>query len=121
MRLQLSDPLLTYELYDCFIAVNKFPSQVARIEAIRRVISLLPPGNRAILKRLIAFLRSVHTNSKANKMHAANLAIVFAPTILRPANEDPATFLTEGKAANELINDMVRRLSLYSHTYFIVH
>ena len=45
--------------------------------------------------------------SEFNKMPASNLAIVFAPTILRPLVHDEINLLLECKAANNLIEKMI--------------
>lgn len=60
------------------------PDDNVRLQVIRNVLRFLPRSNYFILKKLCGFLHSVHANSSVNKMDASNLAIVFAPNILRP-------------------------------------
>lgn len=43
----------------------------------------LPTINRIIARYLFEFLSRVTQNANVNKMHANNLAIVFAPSLLR--------------------------------------
>lgn len=48
---------------------------------------LLPSGHAAILQRLMEFLQKVDAHQEANKMSAANLAIIFAPSLMRSKEE----------------------------------
>jgi hypothetical protein len=50
------------------------------------VYKLLPIAHRSLLQRLCQFLTRVAEHSAENLMHADNLAIVFAPTILQYAH-----------------------------------
>jgi hypothetical protein len=55
-----------------------------RLYAIRNLIWQLPSPSFNLLKRLSEHLYLVSEHELENQMHAANLAIVFAPTIFRP-------------------------------------
>jgi len=55
-----------------------------QLECIRQCLELLPPGNRSLLCRLVAVLQVVAQNKEETKMDSRNLAIVFAPILLRP-------------------------------------
>ncbi|KAG2373395.1 hypothetical protein C9374_012134 [Naegleria lovaniensis] len=81
---ELPEPLMTFDHYDMFIASDGIPDDNVRLQVIRNVLRFLPRSNYFILKKLCGFLHSVHVNSSVNKMDASNLAIVFAPNILRP-------------------------------------
>eukprot|EP01090_Pellita_catalonica_P009498 TRINITY_DN2058_c0_g1_i1.p1 TRINITY_DN2058_c0_g1~~TRINITY_DN2058_c0_g1_i1.p1 ORF type:complete len:383 (+),score=78.58 TRINITY_DN2058_c0_g1_i1:36-1184(+) len=81
---QLPNPLLTFELYECFISATDVPDPSTRMECIHQCVDLLPPGNKAVLVRLVSFLCKVVQNKDINKMDVKNLGIVFAPTMLRP-------------------------------------
>ncbi|UJR33915.1 hypothetical protein I4U23_021334 [Adineta vaga] len=91
---ELPEPLLTRDL--CIPLLN-IPSRLNlkdQSRALSYIIALLPSSNRDTLYTLLKFLHHVSLNSQdrcsddgkvlvsGNKMDAANLAIVFAPTIL---------------------------------------
>jgi len=76
---------LTFEKYNDFIVLgNKKCDEKEKLVQLRSLIASLPPENIEILKLLILFLGSIAENSDVNMMTAYNLAIVFAPNILRP-------------------------------------
>ncbi|GAB1300275.1 Rho GTPase-activating protein 31 [Apodemus speciosus] len=80
---ELPNPLLTYELYEKFTeAVSHCPeeSQLARIQ---NVILELPPPHYRTLEYLIRHLAHIASFSSKTNMHARNLALVWAPNLLR--------------------------------------
>ena len=83
----LPEPLLTFELYDCFLAASNFES----ITALRSVLILLPEINLKLIIMLVGLLVSIQNNSSQNKMSSSNLAIVFAPSLLRPPENNNPT------------------------------
>jgi RhoGAP domain len=84
---ELPEPLLTFALYEAFMAAAGLPEASDRFVAIRKVVDRLPPGNRTVFLYLVEFLREVAALADRNKMTASNLAVVFAPTLLRPEVE----------------------------------
>lgn len=80
---ELPNPLLTYELYKKFTeAVSRFPEdeQLARIQ---NVIQELPPSHYRTLEYLIKHLTHLASFSSMTNMHTRNLALVWAPNLLR--------------------------------------
>ncbi|XP_075398594.1 rho GTPase-activating protein 31 [Tenrec ecaudatus] len=80
---ELPNPLLTYELYEKFTeAVSHCPEedQLARIQ---HVIQELPPSHYRTLEYLIRHLAHIASFSSKTNMHARNLALVWAPNLLR--------------------------------------
>lgn len=116
---ELPDPLCTYEQYDMFIAAegkNKtmyniflgVPDAQARRQCIKKVIRYLPPANNKLLKILCNFLHKITLNSKLTKMTSANLAIVFAPNLLRPQEENNLKLIFgDSKHANGLMQTLI--------------
>ncbi|XP_068926074.1 rho GTPase-activating protein 31 [Petaurus breviceps papuanus] len=80
---ELPNPLLTYELYEKFTqAVSHCPEedQLARIQ---NVIQQLPPPHYRTLEYLIRHLTHIASFSSKTNMHTRNLALVWAPNLLR--------------------------------------
>ncbi|NXF51931.1 RHG31 protein, partial [Oceanites oceanicus] len=80
---ELPNPLLTYELYKKFTeAVSRFPEdeQLARIQ---NAIQELPPSHYRTLEYLIKHLTHLASFSNMTNMHTRNLALVWAPNLLR--------------------------------------
>lgn len=104
---ELAEPLLTFELYDVFIAANGICLPEPRLACIKRVLTMLPALHAALLAALVRFLRHVSTFAEENKMTAANLATVFAPNLLRAETETPVMLLTESKDAAQMLQTMI--------------
>lgn len=98
---ELPEPLLTFDLYDPFLATAcklfslslslcvtliiaaAIPDRDANINMIKKLLKMLPAAHYETTKYLVGFLHKVHLESSKNLMTAANLAVVFAPNLLR--------------------------------------
>jgi hypothetical protein len=69
--------------------------------------NLLPIGARMFVRNLCFLLKRCSTLSEVNKMTISNLAICFAPSLLRPVVETIAILLSDSPAANRCISLMV--------------
>ncbi|KAF0974381.1 hypothetical protein FDP41_006413 [Naegleria fowleri] len=110
---ELCDPLLTYEQYGMFIAAERIPDPEPRLMMIQKVIKFLPPTNFKIMKNLCLFLKRVAANSAVNKMSPSNLAIVFAPNLLKsdlPQNH--MEILQDSKYSNSLMTTLIESAEL---------
>ena len=84
---ELPEPLLTFELYKEWIATVDSGDSASHVPAMRALVARLPAPNRATLVYLLAHLRRVADHAEANKMSEGNLAIVFAPGLVRCQDE----------------------------------
>ena len=100
---KLPTPLITYQVYDVLIESFPQPTQKQqqqssssdpsspslkvdpeKISIIRNAIATLPPSHRDTLEFLCFHLKRVVGREKENLMTAMNIAVVFAPTVMRP-------------------------------------
>ncbi|EGW13246.1 rho GTPase-activating protein 31 [Cricetulus griseus] len=80
---ELPNPLLTYELYEKFTeAVSHCPEE-GQLARIQNIIQELPPPHYRTLEYLIRHLAHIASFSSKTNMHARNLALVWAPNLLR--------------------------------------
>ncbi|CAH0712810.1 unnamed protein product, partial [Brenthis ino] len=79
---ELPNPLCTYQLYDAFVRAVQQP-EAARLRAVREAVAKLPPPHFRTLAHLMRHLRRVSLLSAATGMTARNMAIVWAPNLLR--------------------------------------
>jgi hypothetical protein len=88
---RLPDPVIPYDLTEFIIAVyeesrgseEKDADNPESLALITKALKQLPYLNAVVLRFLIQFLSQVAALSDVNKMSADNLAIVFAPNILK--------------------------------------
>ncbi|GAB6020010.1 hypothetical protein CHUAL_002760 [Chamberlinius hualienensis] len=92
---KLPEPLLTCELYPAFIEASKCDNPDRRMYEIKKMLHQLPDCNYESLKYLIRHLQKVVEHSNINKMEARNLAIVFGPTLVRAADDNMVTMVTD--------------------------
>uniref|UniRef100_A0ACB8FGV8 Uncharacterized protein n=1 Tax=Sphaerodactylus townsendi TaxID=933632 RepID=A0ACB8FGV8_9SAUR len=80
---ELPNPLLTYELYKKFTeAVSSYPKEEQLVQ-IQNAIQELPSSHYRTLEYLIKHLAHLASFSSMTNMHARNLALVWAPNLLR--------------------------------------
>ncbi|KAM4887861.1 rho GTPase-activating protein 31 [Thomomys bottae] len=80
---ELPNPLLTYELYDKFTEAVSHCQEEGQLARIQNVIQKLPPSHYRTLEYLIRHLTHIASFSSKTNMHARNLALVWAPNLLR--------------------------------------
>ncbi|XP_033733399.1 N-chimaerin-like isoform X1 [Pecten maximus] len=84
-------PLLTFDAYKFIIDVIKRDDVRSRelIIKLKEGLSILPPAHYQTLKYLLAHLIRVTEKKSKNMMGSDNLAIVFAPTLMRSPDTNP--------------------------------
>ncbi|XP_035522222.1 rho GTPase-activating protein 31 [Morone saxatilis] len=80
---ELPNPLLTYELYSKFTEVVSVQGNHERLLHIQSVIKELPTPHFRTLEYLTKHLAHLATLSTQTNMHTRNLALVWAPNLLR--------------------------------------
>ncbi|XP_026181964.1 GEM-interacting protein [Mastacembelus armatus] len=93
---ELPEPLLTFDLYNDFIAVGKTIQHLNErdpipdtnetmdiIHKLQKLLQKLPSYCYSTLRHTMSHLQKVSENCE-NKMSPSNLGIVFGPTLLRP-------------------------------------
>ncbi|XP_074467797.1 rho GTPase-activating protein 31 isoform X2 [Sebastes fasciatus] len=80
---ELPNPLLTYELYSKFTDVVLIQGDHERLLHIQGVIKELPTPHFRTLEYLTKHLAHLATLSTQTNMHTRNLALVWAPNLLR--------------------------------------
>ena len=109
---ELPEPLLTYDLYDHFIKALQpnFPHEVTlasdsilpqeeKISNLKNVVRKLKPAHYRTLEYLLRHLNRVASHGSVTGMTSKNLAIVWAPNLLRCKDLDAR----EGVTALHLI------------------
>uniref|UniRef100_H3BCI0 Rho GTPase activating protein 32 n=1 Tax=Latimeria chalumnae TaxID=7897 RepID=H3BCI0_LATCH len=89
---ELPNPLLTYQLYEKFSDAVSASSDEERLVKIHDVIQQLPPPHYRTLEFLMRHLAYLATFSCVTNMHTKNLAIVWAPNLLRSKQIESACF-----------------------------
>ncbi|KAM4704308.1 rho GTPase-activating protein 33 [Rhinophrynus dorsalis] len=80
---ELPNPLLTYRLYQPFTEAMSATSEEEKLICVHDLIQQLPPPHYRTLEYLMRHLSRLSTHSDRTGMHARNLAIIWAPNLLR--------------------------------------
>ncbi|KAM9781398.1 rho GTPase-activating protein 31 [Syngnathus typhle] len=80
---ELPNPLLTYELYSKFTEVASVCGDHERLVHIQKIVKQLPTPHFRTLEYLTKHLARLATLSAQTNMHTRNLALVWAPNLLR--------------------------------------
>ncbi|KAM6226101.1 rho GTPase-activating protein 30 [Porphyrio hochstetteri] len=89
---ELPNPLLTYQLYDKFADAVATQMEEARLVKIKEVLKELPLPHYRTLEFLMRHLLLMASHSSQTNMHARNLAIVWAPNLLRSRDIEATGF-----------------------------
>jgi len=73
---ELPEPLLTFTHYDSFVLATD-------VSRLRHILLEIPPENYKFLEQFIPFILQVAEHSAQNRMTISNLAVVFAPGLVR--------------------------------------
>ncbi|KAF2639555.1 rho-type GTPase-activating protein-like protein 2 [Massarina eburnea CBS 473.64] len=90
---RLPGPLIPYEVYDEFLQAGAQETTPAKAKALHAALQSIPRAHYDCIQFLVFHLSRVIQHSKENLMTPLNIAVVFAPTILRP--EDVQRELTD--------------------------
>lgn len=110
---ELPEPLVPFNHFDKFIAAIKMQEPARRGRCIRDLVYSLPPANHDTMMFLFRHLCRVIEYKEENRMSVQSVAIVFGPTLLRPASE-------EGNMAMHMVfqNQVVEHiLNQYSYIF----
>ena len=104
---RLPMPLITYEVYDKLLDTTNVADHDSekRIEAMHRALGDLPKVHRDVLEFLTFHLKRVVERESENLMTSMNIAVVFAPTIMRP--ESLSREMTDTARKNEVVQFLV--------------
>uniref|UniRef100_A0A8P4KL85 Rho GTPase-activating protein 20 n=1 Tax=Dicentrarchus labrax TaxID=13489 RepID=A0A8P4KL85_DICLA len=92
--------LLSVDLYDQWMDVMEGEAGEERMQAVQRLLHLLPNENLLLLRHVMAVLHCIQGNSHDNQMNAFNLSVCIAPSMLwAPA---PGTPEMEGEGTKKV-------------------
>ncbi|KAI0012978.1 RhoGAP-domain-containing protein [Xylariaceae sp. FL0662B] len=83
---KLPTPLLTFDVYDSILETNAIQNDTDKCAHLQNVFNKLPQQHKDCLEFLMFHLSRVASRERENLMSPKNLAVVFAPTIMRDTN-----------------------------------
>ncbi|CAM9793860.1 unnamed protein product [Chrysoparadoxa australica] len=107
---ELPDPVIPFEVYPQIIAVARAAEDANEKweNAVRSILWSIPSAHYNILRYLFCFLGRVAA-CPDNRMTSENLAIVFAPNLIRPRDPDPFVTLRDLKFQTDTVIWLLER------------
>ncbi|KAI1376952.1 RhoGAP-domain-containing protein [Hypoxylon crocopeplum] len=110
---KLPTPLLTFDVYDRILETNSIQSDEDKCIHLQSTFKQLPQQHRDCLEFLMFHLHRVASRERENLMTPKNLAVVFAPTIMRDHNIERE--MTDMHAKNNAVQFIIEN----THNIFI--
>ncbi|KAG5184530.1 hypothetical protein JKP88DRAFT_354412 [Tribonema minus] len=110
---ELPEPIIPYALYPQVIAIARAAGgpTVKWVTAMKTILWKVPSAVYATLRGLFLFLRSVADKSAVNLMTAGNLAIVWAPNLIRPMDTNPFVTLRDLQFGTDTTAWLIERVN----------
>jgi len=105
------EPLLTFDLYKNFLAAADIKEKGAKMAFIKSLLSALPKDHSDLVQVVLKFLYTLQLHSQKNKMTCSNLAIVFAPTLLRLKEESLESMMTDSNIISEISRFLIEEFN----------
>lgn len=105
---ELPNPLCTYQLYDNFVDAiqSRSEGEEVRLQLMKETVQKLPPPHYRTLKYLSTHLNKISRYSDNTGMTDRNLAIVWAPNLLRsPALESGGVAALRGVGVQAVVTE----------------
>ena len=109
----LPEPLIIPALYNECIQLIKSTSNINKVPAYESVIAVymgLPEIHRVILQHLSVLAKEIGQYESVNRMNIDNLAIVFAPCLMRNPAQDPMVLLEYTKYETKFVAALFRAI-----------
>ena len=100
---ELKEPLIPWEAVEKLLPAINLPSKKGKLKTIKEIMSKMTGTHHTTLIFLLKHLERVTNFKDLNRMAAANLAIVFGPTLMWP----PSHLTTTNMALNMMQQNMV--------------
>ena len=114
---ELSEPVLTYELYDELIAAVKSDNDEdltpEQLQTLRGILARLPEDNFALLKVVCKLCSDVASQSEVNLMTPKNIAIVMSPNLLWDRARDLELAFSHLSASTLLCRSLIDNFAFF--------
>merc|ERR1712137_744752 len=105
---ELPEPLLTWKLYDEFIAAYSLTNKNEKLKVLNSLLNeKLPQTNRYCFHHMLKLLREVIHNEAKTKLNASSLSVVFAPNVLVNGDSNATFSQHEFTAVNGIFEEIL--------------
>ena len=107
---ELPEPLFMFQFYPTLINIAREHShdEPKLLETLRNAILAIPVQNSELIFFLTNFLQKCSKFSEISKMGVDNLAMVFAPNVLRPETETLQQIMSDSNYIKVLLRTLIK-------------
>lgn len=113
---ELSEPLLTYELYSEWVSVAESSADGGNLSGYQTLLARLPKDNLQLLKEVIQLCTVVVAQEDVNLMGSKNVAIVLSPNLLWDRSKNLELAFSHLTAHTTLCRDLIENYSVLFET-----
>jgi len=110
---KLPDPVCCHGLYPEWIAAYDSADVESSKLKIKTILKKLPEINFLSLSSLMGLLFMIKESSEVNKMTAPNLAICWAPNIIRPKEDSLSAVFVESNIVNNIVALLISEFNFF--------
>ena len=104
----MSSPAIPVQFFDaCKLAVVQ-SNDKDKLRCLRRLLMVLPPGNRSLVLRLVSFIAALKSKQKHNKIDRLQINLVFAYSICHAESETEC-----GETSSLLVQVMSKNVTAF--------
>lgn len=115
---ELPEPLMTFSLYEEWMKAASVSDSSARLQALWQVVNSLPQANHDNLRYVVKFLSRLVGHREQNKMSSQNIAIVIAPNLVWPKEENQSQHMGVNMGIANMHSSIVDTLVNYADWFF---
>jgi hypothetical protein len=106
---ELPEPLLTYGLYDEFIAAIQDNSRLPSL------VASLPLSHQIVLEKILNLFGKVLEHTDKNKMDLAALATCLSQNLLTQKNQAPDMLMQESSSVKQVLELLIQKRNEFTY------
>jgi hypothetical protein len=111
---ELPVPVIIPRYYSTYLKVYQNPDPKQRLTNFRKLVLGLPKANRVLLITTMEYLHLVAANQPVNKMSTLNLALIFAPNLMRAEKETLTSIMEDADKVAGTLQALIQEVEYFA-------
>jgi hypothetical protein len=110
---ELPVPVIIPRYYSTYLKVYQNPDPKQRLINFRKLVMGLPKSHRTLLMTTMEYLHLVAANQSVNKMSTLNLALIFAPNLMRAERETLTSIMEDADKVAGTLQSLIQEVEYF--------
>jgi hypothetical protein len=110
---ELPVPVIIPRYYSTYLKVYQNPDPKQRLINFRKLVMGLPKSHRTLLMTTMEYLHLVAANQSVNKMSTLNLALIFAPNLMRAERETLTSIMEDADKVAGTLQALIQEVEFF--------